>query len=86
MDDVLKKLQPILPIRLEQTELQIVIPATFAHQSFNILKKYGTIKNDSWGSDGSLSAVIEMPAGLREEFLDKLNALTHGGVDMKVIR
>lgn len=86
VDDVIKKLRPILPISIEVFVVQVTIPPQYAHQSYNILKKYGTIKKDVWGSDGSLIANIELPAGLQEEFLEKLNNLTHGGVDMKVLK
>ena len=86
IEDILKKLRPVIPIKIELLEVQVTIPPQFAHQSYSTLKKYGTIKKDAWGNDGSLVANLELPAGLQEEFLEKLNGLTHGGVDFKVIR
>lgn len=86
VDDILKRLMPLIPIKIELLEVQVTIPPQFAHQSYNVLKKYGKIKKDAWGNDGSLVANLELPAGLQEEFLEKLNGLTHGGVDFKVMK
>jgi ribosome maturation protein SDO1 len=86
VEEVLKKLRPIIPIRIEMLNVQVSIAAQYAHQSYRILKKYSTIKKEAWGGDGSLVANLELPAGLQEEFLEKLNSLTHGGVDYKVLK
>lgn len=86
IDAVMKKLHVILPIRIERVVLQIHVPPQQAHQSFGVMKRYGEMKNDAWGNDGSLVAQLEMPAGLQEELMDKLNALTHGGVEIHIIK
>jgi len=86
IDDVITKLRPILPIKIELLEVQVTIPPQFAHQSYRVIKKYGKIIKDAWGNDGSLVANLELPAGLQEEFLDTLNNLAHGGVEYKVLK
>ncbi|MBI2142795.1 ribosome assembly factor SBDS, partial [Candidatus Woesearchaeota archaeon] len=40
---------------------------------------------DSWQNDGSLIAVVEVPAGLQQDLFSELNRLTHGDVESKVI-
>ena len=85
LDEIRKKLQPIMPIRFETRKLQLTIPSTYASQAFPSLKKYGRISKDSWQSDGSLLTVVEIPAGLQEEMMEHLNKLTHGDVEMKVL-
>ena len=42
------------------------------------------IKNE-WKNDGSLDAVVEMPAGIVDEFFSKLNNICHGEVNSKII-
>lgn len=86
VDDVLKKLQTIMPIKIETLIVKVDIPPQFAHQSYGIMKKYGKIKEDTWGTDGGLITTMELPAGLQEELLDQLNNLTHGGATMEVIK
>jgi ribosome maturation protein Sdo1 len=29
---------------------------------------------------------LEIPAGLQEELMTKLNSITHGGVDIKILK
>jgi len=84
VDDVVKHMMVVMPIRLEQIILQIDVPSQHAHQAYGVLKKIGTIKKDTFGSDGSLSLELQIPAGLQEEVLEKLNSMTHGGVDVHI--
>ena len=85
MDRVLTALKPIIPIKVEQMEITLTIPAKFAGASMNTLKKYKLMKNE-WQPDGSLLAVIEIPAGIQEEFFDEVNKITHGEVESKIER
>jgi ribosome maturation protein SDO1 len=83
IEDVLHKLRPILPIKIEQVVLEIRVPPQHSHQAYGVLKKIGAIKQDVWASDGSVTVKLEIPAGLQEEVMDKMNSMTHGGVDIK---
>jgi len=85
VQDVLEKLRPIIPIKFEVWEMAIKIPAQYAAQSYRILKMYGTMKKDEWQNDGSLIAVIDLPAGMSEEFENELNKLTKGESEIKII-
>ncbi|MBI2499218.1 ribosome assembly factor SBDS [Candidatus Woesearchaeota archaeon] len=84
VDDILKKLKIIIPIRFETKKIQVVIPAKFAGQSYHILKSYGNPKTE-WLGDGSLKANLELPGGLVDEFFSKLNGLCHGEVESKIL-
>ena len=37
-------------------------------------------------SDGTINAVIEIPAGLQNDLFDKLNELTHGEIETKILK
>ncbi|MBI2134026.1 ribosome assembly factor SBDS [Candidatus Woesearchaeota archaeon] len=86
LNDIIKGIRPILPIRFEIREIEVKIPAQHASKSYSILKNHGTILEDSWQNDGSLSARIEVPAGLQQELFDQLNKLTHGSCETKIIK
>lgn len=62
------------------------IPAKFSGSTYNIIKQYGKVLKENWGNDGSLFLSVEIPGGLQEEFFDKLNSLTHGEVETKILR
>ena len=56
----------------------------------SLCSKYGFVKEhkmmkEEWGSDGSLIAVVEIPAGLQGDFFDKLNKLTSGNNETKIV-
>ena len=83
--EILEKLRPIIPIRFEVWKIAVKIPAQYAAQSYRILKNYGTMKKDEWQNDGSLVAIIDLPAGMSEEFENELNSLTKGDLEIKRI-
>ncbi len=83
---ILKEIQAIIPIKMETIELAVKIPPSFAPKGYNLVAKYGGIKRDEWQTDGSWIGVIDLPAGLQAEFLDRVNKLTHGRVQTKVMK
>ncbi len=83
LDDVVKQLQPVLPIRFVTKKVQVIVPGRESSQGMQILKSYGTVVKSTWQPDSTLVAVIEFPGGLYEELVEKLNALTRGNVDIK---
>ncbi|MBI2664143.1 ribosome assembly factor SBDS [Candidatus Woesearchaeota archaeon] len=85
LDEVLNQLRPVLPIRFETRRLQMLIPAQYASKSFSTLKALGRISRDSWQADGSLLAVIDVPAGLQQDLIDQINKITRGDVDVKIL-
>lgn len=86
VQEALKKLRPILPIKFEVKEISVKIPAQFAAKSYQVLSMFGTKLREEWQNDGSLLTVLEMPGGLESDFYDKINSLTHGNVETKVLK
>ncbi|NOZ80296.1 MAG: ribosome assembly factor SBDS [DPANN group archaeon] len=80
VQDILKKLRVILPISFENRKLLIKIPAAYAPQCYAVVKNLSTIQKEEWQNDGSWHATIEIPAGLADDLLDKLNSMSHGDV------
>ncbi|MEM2916397.1 MAG: ribosome assembly factor SBDS [Candidatus Woesearchaeota archaeon] len=85
VQDVLKALRPILPIKFEMKEIELAIPAPYASKAHSMLKIFGRILKEEWQNDGSWRGIIEVPGGMEQELYDRLNALTHGGLVSKVI-
>lgn len=83
--DVLEKLRPILPIKFETKEIEVTVSAEFAAKSYSVIKSFAKILKDTWNNDGSLTCRLEIPAGMAVDFFDKLNNLTHGKVESKII-
>src|SRR3989344_5355310 len=85
LDAVVSQLRKILPIKFETRQIEVVIPSQYASHSFHILKQQRLLK-DEWLGDGSLKAVVEMPAGVTDEFFSALNKITHGQVESRVLK
>jgi ribosome maturation protein SDO1 len=82
LDDVVKELRPILPMKFEKLRIAVKVPAAFAHKCYGTLKNYG-MQREEWTSGGDLIAVVEIFGGLAGEFYDKLNKLTGGQIETK---
>ena len=85
VQEIIKQLMPILQIKFEVRKVEFHIPAQYAAKSYTILKSFGSLQKDSWQNDGSLMAVVEVPAGLQQDLFSELNRLTHGSVESKVV-
>lgn len=83
---ILKKLLPILPIRFEIREIEVTIGPQNAPKAISAVKNFGKIEHDEWMPDGSWRCRISIPAGLQDEFFDRLNHLTHGELELKIIK
>ncbi|MFH1586963.1 MAG: ribosome assembly factor SBDS [Candidatus Diapherotrites archaeon] len=82
--EFMKELRKLIPISLEQLKLAIRIPAEHAGKAEHILHKY-KLQKEEWQKDGSLIAVVEIPAGMKQELFNEINAITHGEVESKIL-
>ncbi|MBU3941689.1 MAG: ribosome assembly factor SBDS, partial [Nanoarchaeota archaeon] len=76
----------ILPIKFEIDEIEIKIPASYAAKMYSVVKSFSKIIKDEWLNDGSWKCFVEMPAGLKQDFFDKLNSMTHGEIETKILK
>jgi len=83
--DIIKLLRPIIPIKMENINVEIRIPTEHAAKAYGAVKGYGTMKKDEWRADGSWHGVIEMPAGAYAPLLEKLGEITRGTAEAKII-
>ena len=84
VNEILDKLKPILPIKFDVKRIQVIVPANHASKSYHIIKAYKIIKEE-WQKDGGLNVIVELPSAMQNDFFDKINSATHGGVETKEI-
>jgi ribosome maturation protein SDO1 len=82
--ELIKALKPIIPISFEKIQFAVKIPSQFAAKAYSVLKNF-EVKKEQWQNDGSLVAVLEIPAGLKTEVLSELNHITHGDLESKIL-
>ena len=85
IDDVIKALQTILPLKMAKAVLGIIIPAKYVGKAYGPISKLGKILKSNYLSDGSWSIEIEIPAGIQENVINQVNSLTKGEGEVRVI-
>ncbi|HOI71587.1 MAG TPA: ribosome assembly factor SBDS [Methanobacterium sp.] len=83
--ETLKAIRTKIPIRFEKVKVAIKIPGDVQGKVYNIIPEYGTTQKEEWQRDGSWIAVVEIPGGMQDNFYEKLNELTHGQVETKLL-
>ena len=83
---VVDQLRTILPLKSERLKLLVRIPPQFAPQGIGVLKGYGDIQREEWGANGSLTILVEIPAGIHSTLIDKLGSITKGSAQASLIR
>ena len=78
VQEILTKLRPLLPIRFDTVKMKLRIPGQHFPRVIGELKGLGRLSEEAWLSDGSWSGILEIPAGVQTELLEKLNARTKG--------
>ncbi len=86
VQEVLAKLRPLLPIRLDVVRVRIRLPAQHYPRVIGELKGMGRLLEEQWMGDGSWSGVIEIPAGVQTELYEKLNARTRGAAETALVK
>lgn len=86
VQEALKALRPILPIKFEIKEIALKLPPEHAPKCYSTVKQFGTILREEWQTTGHWVAVVEIPGGLESDFYDKLNKICHGNVESKVLK
>lgn len=84
INEVLAVMKKILPIKMETVEIAVHAPAKHSGKICGYVHSIKYMR-EQWRDDGSYYAVVELPAGLKPDFEDKINKMTHGEIDLKVI-
>ncbi len=85
VQNIIKELRPILPIKFVVKEIDVIVPALYSGKASAQLRNFGKLLKEDWGNDGSWHAVIEIPGGIEEDFLNLLNNITKGDAQAKII-
>jgi len=84
--NIIEKLRIVLPLKSEKMKLMLKIEPLFAPKTIGVLKSYGEIQKEEWLADGSLTTIVEIPAGVHSSLIDKLGSVTKGTTQVKIIK
>ncbi|MHA2223771.1 MAG: ribosome assembly factor SBDS [Candidatus Hodarchaeales archaeon] len=85
LKEVLKELRRVLPISMETVKLAVKIPPDFTGKAYGEIKRDAQIENDEWQNDGHWIAVVSVAAGIQGDFMEKVQSMTKGRAEIKVI-
>lgn len=85
VEEIVSKIARIIPIKIAKAYLAVRVPPQFSGKAYKALASLGDIKKTQWLNDGSLLMELEIPAGMQDEVIDKINKATHGTASIKVL-
>ncbi len=86
VNKIIPEIRKLIPISMEKLSIAVRIPSMHAGKAASMLHRSYKILKEEWQSDGSLIALIELPAGLKQELLGELSKITHGEVESKIVK
>jgi ribosome maturation protein SDO1 len=86
MKTILETLRPLLPISMEQARISVKIPPEHVGKAYGAVRSFGTLEREEWQSDGTWIGIVKLPAGMQTDFYDRLNTLTKGNVETRILK
>jgi len=86
VQEVLDKLRPLIPIRLDVVKVRIRLPAQHYPRVIGDLKTMGRLLQEEWQSNGAWVGVVEIPAGMQTELYERLSARTKGVAETGLVK
>ncbi len=83
---VVQALRPLIPIRFEKARIAVRLSAQDYPKAFGEIKNFGTVIREEWQPTGAWIGVVELPAGLQQEFIERLGQRTKGNVETRVVK
>lgn len=83
---IARAINRILPLKLARALVRVLVPPAHSGRVYQQARGLGELKNASWKNDGSLILEIEIPAGMQNELMDKINKMTKGEAQVTVVR
>ena len=83
---IIEMLRPLIAISMDQVRISVKIPAEHIGKAYGVARNYGALEREDWQSDGSWIGIIRIPAGMQNDFYDKLNDVTKGNVSTKILK
>jgi ribosome maturation protein SDO1 len=82
----MKAIRPLIPIRFEEVEVAVKVPADYAPKAYGEISAFGKVTREAWQNNGSWIGVIQIPAGMQEDFYSLVNRLTKGEAETKLLK
>ncbi|WP_291765199.1 ribosome assembly factor SBDS [Caldivirga sp. UBA161] len=85
INDVLKALQKVIPIKVAVATLEVTVGPEHGQRVKSALARMGRILKEQYDESGNLTLQLEIPAGLQDTVIGKVNEITHGESEVKLL-
>lgn len=82
----MKAIRPLIPIRFEEVEVAVKVPASYAPKAYGEIAAFGKLNREAWQNNGSWIGVVQIPAGMQTDFYALVNRLTKGEAETKLLK
>jgi len=83
---IVESLRPIIPISMDQVKISVKISSQYIGKAYGVARNFGVLEREDWQSDGSWIGIIKLPAGMQTDFYDRLNDVTKGNVETRILK
>jgi ribosome maturation protein SDO1 len=83
---VMDAIRPLIPIRFDKVRIAVRVSGESYGRCYEDFKHFGKITKEEWQKDGSWIGIVEMPAGMQNDFLEKISNKTHGEAETKILK
>lgn len=83
---VMDALRPLIPIRFDKVRIAVKLSGENYGKCYEDLVHFGKVTKEEWQKDGSWIGVVEMPAGMQNEFVERIGNKTHGDAETKILK
>ncbi len=85
IEGVLSKIRGVIPVAFERLEIAVRVPIEYAGKASSAVRQITPVLKEEWKPD-AWTALIEIPAGMQSDIYSRLNSLTSGRVEVKIIK
>lgn len=86
IDGVIKTIKTLLPIKLQRITFQITVPPQHTGKVYSLLNKVVDTFEEKWLNDGSLQAILNVPAGIQMDIMKSIGDATHGDFKAEILK
>ena len=84
MEEVVDRIKALIPLSFNKLEVSIKVRGDLYGKIYGELKSYGTVVKEDWLPDGRWEGLVKIPAGVKDEFFDRMNGLTKGQIEIEL--
>ncbi len=86
VQEVLDALRPLIPIRFENSRIAVKLNGEDYGRCYEDLVSLGRITKEEWLNDGHWVGVLELPAGMQTDLVEKIGQKTRGRAETKILK